>query len=217
MKKTNYAVKISPALKVKVRNFCEENGIKQGHFVEEALRHLCGRPATVADVGCGSGCIAVSLACELSESRIFATELSPEALAVARENAHRHGVEERIDFLLGDLLGPLLEKGPDGRLDAVVSNPPYVSDREMEALAPEVKEHEPRIALAAGPDGLAVIRRLVPQAERLLAPEGLLFFEIGQGLEAPVGRLLQDSAFRLEKVVPDLQGIPRVVMARKHR
>lgn len=181
--------------------------------VEEALAELarCERPR-LADVGCGSGCLAVALAKSLAESVVLAIDASPAALAVARENARRHGVGEGISFLVGDLLSPLFEA--PGELDAVVSNPPYIPDSEIETLAPEVSEHEPRLALAGGPDGLAVIARLVPQCARALASGGVMVMEIGQGQEAPVSGLVAEAGLELLRVAPDLAGIPRVVVAR---
>jgi release factor glutamine methyltransferase len=182
-------------------------------LVEQALLRLGGRPAKVADVGCGSGCIAVVLASELPEAEIYATDISPAALAVARENAVRQGVGDRIEFLPGDLMEPLYAKGL--RLDAVVSNPPYLIESEMNTLAPEVKEHEPRLALAAGSDGLGVITRLLPQAGELLAEDGLLLLEIGVGMERQAKELVAENGLVWESTVPDLQGIPRVLVAKK--
>jgi release factor glutamine methyltransferase len=101
-------------------------------------------------------------------------------------------------------------------LDAVVSNPPYVPELEMAGLQPEVKEYEPRVALAAGPDGLDIMRRLLPQAESLLAPGGFLLLEIGMGMEQRVKELLTGTALTWQTTVPDLQGFPRVLVAQKH-
>ncbi len=190
-------------------------------LVEEALRELGGGTRTavaarIADVGCGSGCIAIALARELSETHIVAIDISPAALAVARENAIRHEVEGRVELVRGDLLEPLLERG--SRVDAVVSNPPYVVDAEIESLAPEVSEHEPRTALAGGgADGLSVVSRLLVQAYDALKQGGLLFMEIGQGQDRRVAELTSDSGLELLRIVPDLADIPRVVVARKTR
>ena len=187
--------------------------------VEEALRELGGGSGTavalrIADVGCGSGCIAIALARELSETHIVAIDISPAALAVARENAIRHEVDGRVELVLGDLLAPLLERG--SRVDAVVSNPPYVVDAEIESLAPEVSEHEPRTALAGGgDDGLSIVSRLLVQANEALKQGGLLFMEIGRGQDRRVAELTSDSSLELLRIVPDLAGIPRVVVARK--
>lgn len=182
--------------------------------VEAAIARLSDRPARLADVGCGSGCIAVALARELPQAQVYATDISPAALAVARENAERHGVAARITFLQGDLLDPLLEEKGAAALDAVLSNPPYVAEPDLRSLQPEVREHEPRVALAAGPEGLDVIRRLLPAATRLLAPGGYLIIEIAAGMEARVRSLLS-APLAWETTLPDLSGIPRVLVARK--
>jgi release factor glutamine methyltransferase len=158
--------------------------------------------------------VAISIASELPASQVFATDISPAALAVARENASRNGVGSRIEFLHGDLLEPLSNQAV---LDAVVSNPPYISEVDLVDLQPEVKEYEPRVALAAGPDGLAVVRRLLPQAETVLAPGGLLLLEIGIGMEGQVKELLSGTTLVWQTTVPDLQGIPRVLVAEKQR
>jgi release factor glutamine methyltransferase len=184
-------------------------------LVEEAIKRLDDRPVRVADVGCGSGCVAISIAASLPESELYAIDISPAALAVARENARQNDVGSRIEFLQGDLLQPLADRPEPPALDAVVSNPPYVPEPELTGLQPEIKDYEPRIALAAGPDGLAVVRRLLPQAETLLAPGGFLLMEIGLGMETKVKELLSESGLQWETTAPDLQGFPRVVVAQK--
>ncbi len=184
-------------------------------LIEQTLLHLRGRPVKIADIGCGSGCIAVVLAHELPQAQIYATDISPAALAVARENAARHGQGNRIEFFQGDLMGPLAKKGLQAELDAVVSNPPYIIDSEMSALAPEVKEYEPRMALAAGAEGLDIITLLLPQAATLLAEGGFLFLEIGVGMEPRVKKMVEENGLHWEVTVPDLQGIPRVLIAKK--
>jgi len=184
-------------------------------LVEEAIRRLGHRPVRVADVGCGSGCVAISIAASLPDSQLYAIDLSPAALAVAGENARRNEVSSRIEFLQGDLLHPLLDRSEPPLLDAVVSNPPYVPEPDLVGLQPEVKDHEPRLALAAGPDGLDVVRRLLPQAESLLVPGGFLLLEIGMGMENKVKSLLAETRLTWQTTVPDLQGFPRVVVAQK--
>ena len=184
-------------------------------LVEQVLAHHRGGPSRIVDVGCGSGCIAIALAKELPEAEVYATETSPPALAVARDNAQRRGIGERIMFYQGDLLQPLFDKELPCSFDAVVSNPPYITDEEMESLAPEIREYEPRMALAAGKDGLDVIRRLLPEAEDILTTGGRLFLEIGKGMEFQLKELLSKTGLTWEKTVPDLQGIPRIIIAKK--
>lgn len=184
-------------------------------LVEQVTAHHRNGTSRIVDVGCGSGCIAIALAKELPQAEVYATETSPPALAVARDNAQRRGIGERILFYQGDLLQPLFDKGLQDNFEAVVSNPPYITDEEMESLAPEIREYEPRMALAAGKDGLDVIRRLLPEAEAILTKGGRLFLEIGKGMEFQLKELLPKTGLTWEKTVPDLQGIPRVVIARK--
>lgn len=183
-------------------------------LVEAALARLSGVPRPrVIDVGTGSGCIAVSLACELPESLVVATDISLAALRVARLNALRHRVRDRIRCVAGDLLEPL---GPSARFDAVVSNPPYVRRDEIGALQPEVRDHEPRLALEGGEDGLSAHRRLVARAGRHLRPGGWFVLEAGKGQIDAVADLLQKSEdFETVACVRDLTGIERVSVARR--
>jgi release factor glutamine methyltransferase len=166
----------------------------------------------ILDVGTGSGCLAIALARGLKGASVTATDVSPEALAVARRNAARHNVSERIRFLEGDLFGPLA----GGEVfDFIVSNPPYVPRAEIEALAPEVRDHEPRLALDGGEDGLAVFDRLIGEAPAHLAPGGHLLVEINALLEKPSRERFQRHAgYELAKTVHDLAGLPRVLRAR---
>ncbi len=182
-------------------------------LVETALARLRGseRPVLV-DVGTGSGCIALSLALERPDAEVHATEISGAALAVARENARRLGAASRVAFHEGDLLTPVSALA--GRIALVLSNPPYVAEAERDALAPEVRDHEPALALFAGKDGLAVYRRLVPAAAAVLRPGGLLALEIGHGQADAVTRLCREAGLTVETVAADLQGIARVVVAR---
>jgi release factor glutamine methyltransferase len=153
-------------------------------LVEHALRLLKGQAApAVLDLGTGSGCIAVSVAHQCKAARVTAVDVSPDALAVARRNAERHGVADRVGFLPGDLFAPL----PAGAaFDLILSNPPYVTPGELAALAPEVRDHEPRAALDGGPDGLAFYRRITAEAGRFLKPGGSVLVEIGAS--RPSGR-----------------------------
>jgi len=183
-------------------------------LVEAALEALRGaRAPRVADVGTGSGCIALSLAAEKPDAEVYALDISEPALGVARENARRLGLEGRVDFRAGDLLEPL---GADEvPIDLVASNPPYVDPTEREHLPPEVRDYEPAVALIAPGGRFAVYRRLVPAAASALKPGGFLVLEIGLGMDGEVALLCEAGGFAVERVVPDLQGIPRVVIARR--
>lgn len=182
------------------------------HLVEKAIALGAEfvRPRIV-DVGAGSGAIAVALARNLPDAQIVATEISLAALAVARENAERNGVAERVRRVEGDLLAPVAGE----RFDIVVSNPPYVAGRDRGSLSVEVREHEPAQALFAGEDGLEIYRRLIPAAFEALAPGGFVALEIGYGQSDAVGALLSVSGFTKIEFTPDLQGIPRVASARR--
>lgn len=185
-------------------------------LIEQAEVELAGEThLRIADVGCGSGCVTIALASRFPEAELFGIDASPAALAVARENASRHQLLSRIEFWTGDLLTPFLERDETARLRAVVSNPPYIADADLDSLAPEVREHEPRLALSGGPSGLEVIERLIPQASASLEASGLLLLEIGQGQDGAVGEIVEAKGFRLSRIAPDLAGIPRVVVARK--
>ncbi|WP_334110296.1 peptide chain release factor N(5)-glutamine methyltransferase [Thermodesulfitimonas autotrophica] len=184
-------------------------------LVETALALLRGVAAPlVADVGTGCGAIAVSLAVSLPAARIFATDVSPAALAVARENAVRQGVAGRIAFFVGDLLEPLLPAG-EPVLDLVAANLPYIPTGAMHSLPREVRR-EPAVALDGGADGLTLYGRLVPQAGRLLKPGGYLLMEIGPG-QGENALLLVPPPMWEARVEPDLAGRERLVIACRSR
>ncbi len=163
----------------------------------------------IIDVGTGSGCIAIALAKELPDAEIHATDISPDALEIAEANAARHQMQTRIHFHDTDLLRGL---GPDS-FDFVVSNPPYVGESEEDEVQLEVRKFEPRNAVFAGPTGLEVIERLIPEAERVLKPGGWLILEISGTIADGVGRLLEN--WNEVRITNDLQGIPRVALAQK--
>lgn len=167
----------------------------------------------VVDVGTGSGAIAVALAVLNRQVLAYATDLSAGALVVAAENARRQGVTGRVRLLAGDLLEPLRGLGLDGRMAAVVSNPPYIPAGDIPGLQPEVRDYEPRLALAGGPDGLNPYRKLAPAAGDLLAPGGLLAVEVGAGQAEAVAGIFESNGFARTRIVPDLAGIDRVVTA----
>jgi len=188
-------------------------------LVEAVLGCLAERasgPLTVADVGTGSGAIAIALAVELREARIFATDVSPAALAVAVENAHRFRVERRVTFLQGNWTAPLFAVGLAGHLHAVVANPPYIPSAGLAALDPEIVRFEPRLALDGGPDGFAFHRELAAAAPLLLTPGGWLAQEVGEG-QAEVVRALLATVPGLvpHAVVQDLAHRDRVCLAQR--
>jgi len=179
-------------------------------LVETALDLLRGvEQPIVVDVGTGSGCIALSLAVERTDAEVHAIDLSAPALAVARENARRLGLEGRVAFHHGDLLAPVASLA--GRVDLVVSNPPYVDPADRDALAPEVRDHEPALALFPPGDALSVYRRLAPDAVALLRPGGWLAVEVGQGQAAEIAAIFEAAGLAPRSPVEDLQGIARVV------
>jgi release factor glutamine methyltransferase len=182
------------------------------HLVEKviALAQGFARPRIV-DVGTGSGAIAVALACQLPGALITAAEISESALTIARENADRNGVADRIRFLQGDLLDPVAGE----QFDIVVSNPPYVPERDRASLSVEVRDYEPAQALFAGEDGLAVYRRLIPAAFGALVQGGSVALEIGYGQSDAIRALFAGAGFAQIEFASDLQGIPRVASARR--
>ena len=181
-------------------------------LVMEALSRLKSRPnATILDLGTGSGCIAISLAHQLKGINVVAGDISQEALAVARGNAQRHGVADRVHFRHGDLF-KVCEANE--RFDLIVSNPPYISDAELPTLDVGVRGHEPRQALAAGVDGLDFYHRIVADAGPFLKPGGSLLLEIGMTQGDAVRSLLEASPdFGSVTIVNDMSRRPRVVTA----
>lgn len=218
------------------------------HVVESALKRLSlrtdkivsrdaadTRNIRIADVGTGSGCIAVALAKELPNAEIVATDISKEALAVAARNALRHGVADRVHFIHTDLLGALVtgeervtshEPRPEPHhspitthqsqpFDLIVSNPPYVARDDTSSLPPEVREHEPAMALFGGATGIEIYDRLIEQAVPLLVPGGSLVLELGYNSAPHVRSLLENPAWCNIEITDDLAGIPRVITAEK--
>jgi release factor glutamine methyltransferase len=183
-------------------------------LVLEALKRIkpLSAPA-VLDVGTGSGCIAVSIAHQKKDARVTATDVSPDALTVAKKNAAKHGVAERMTFLQGDLFGPL---PPGSTFDLIVSNPPYIAQSEFATLATDVRDHEPRLALDGGPDGLAFYRRIANGVVPLLKPGGSLLLEIGYTQDEAVrGLLAERPELEVGPTLKDVGGHPRVVTAKK--
>jgi release factor glutamine methyltransferase len=174
------------------------------------------QPLTVVDVGTGSGNIAVSLALERPYSRIFALDISPEAVARAQTHVARFNLQDRVSVHCGDLFAPLDGLNLEQQVDVVVCNPPYIPSGSLRKMAAEIVAHEPLVALDAGPYGINIFRRLVQDALRFLRPGGLLAFEFGAGQEVLVQRLVQKSSgYEQFEPIMDYTGVPRVFIAQK--
>ena len=182
------------------------------HVVEAVLARVPrDRPVRIADVGTGSGAIALALAAHLPHARMDALDISPEALAVADENARAPGLAERVRFLESDLLAAVAGE----QYECIVSNPPYVASGED--LEPQVALWEPRRALFAGPDGMDAYRALLPQAAEQLSPGGFIALELGQGQQEALSALFAHNGRWTEPAyLPDLRGIARVALAALH-
>jgi len=176
----------------------------------QSMDGLESSSSRIVDVGTGSGAIAIALTKELPTAEMHATDISPEALEVARANAARHNLDSRIEFRQSDLLEGFSPRS----LDFVVSNPPYVGESEEESVQLEVRKFEPRNAVFSGPTGLEIIERLIPEAQTALKPGGWLVFEISGTIADRVRPLL--SSWSEVEIRNDLQGIARVAMARKN-
>ena len=184
-------------------------------LVLAALDSLKGKPAPrVLDLGTGSGCIAVSLAHQCQSAQITATDISPDALTIAEQNARTHGVAEQITFRKGDLFEAVSDSPM--QYDLIVSNPPYIPQAELANLPADVRDHEPRVALDGGPDGLAYYRRIIAEAATYLLPGGMLLLEIGWDQnEAVRGLIAEQNALELCPSLKDKAGRFRVVQARR--
>jgi release factor glutamine methyltransferase len=184
------------------------------HLVEEVIRLAAlfdKADLRIADIGTGSGIIAVAVAHALPQAHISAIDSSAQALAIAKENAEQNQLADRIAFFEGDLLAPLAGQS----FDIIASNPPYIPTTDSESLSIEVREHEPHSALFAGNDGLDIYRRLIPDARELLTPGGWLVLEIGYGQQQAIEELLTAHRYSDIHFIADYQGIPRVVSARR--
>ncbi|HZD32835.1 MAG TPA: peptide chain release factor N(5)-glutamine methyltransferase [Candidatus Angelobacter sp.] len=183
------------------------------HLVETVLELAREVPAAqIVDVGTGSGCVALALAHELKGAEVYAVDLSADALEIARANAARLQLSDRVRFLQSNVLEALAGRRD---FDIIVSNPPYVGLDEADKVQRSVFEFEPRMAVFAGANGLDVIRPLIEQAGAALKPGGWLAMEIGYSMRDAVIALLNPTLWDEPSVVPDLQGIPRVIAARK--
>jgi release factor glutamine methyltransferase len=178
-------------------------------LVEEALKFLAPRESPrVLDIGTGSGAISVAIAMNALDAHLVATDISEAALEVARRNAMRHRCEDRIDFIRVDLF-----HSGDARFDLIVSNPPYIADGDLDALQPEIRLHEPCLALSAGPDGLDFYRRIAADCRSRLNPDGAVIVEIGAGQASAVEALFRRAGFSNIDAVRDLARIERVIRA----
>jgi release factor glutamine methyltransferase len=200
------------------------------HLIEVAIERLAEKrnvPLRIADVGTGSGCIAIALAMEFPNANITATDISTEALKVAQRNAARHEVSKRIEFTEADLLQARVPQEQSSHspldtshyafasqklFDVIISNPPYIAPHEAKSLPREVRDHEPSQALFAGPKGTEIYERLIAQAEKKLKNNGLLILELGYNSEESVSKLLRErSGWKGLQIKKDLAGIVRVI------
>lgn len=171
------------------------------------------RTIRIADLCTGSGCVAITLAKHLPNARIIACDISPEALKVAKANAAKLEVEDRVEFVESDLMATGFS---DTNFDIIVSNPPYVTKAEFEKLAKSVRDFEPKLALVAGEDGLSVIRRIVEQADQHLTPDGSLLIEISPMIAESLQQWVDaQSAWKLERFIKDLAGLTRIAAIRR--
>jgi len=184
-------------------------------LVEETAQAIgAQRRSLVADVGTGSGCIAIAVAKTCPHATLWATDISWPALVVAQRNAVRQDIGKQIKFVQADLLGPFTAI-KEGIFDAIVSNPPYIPEGELDGLQSEVKRYEPRLALAAGADGMTYYRRLFPAAAVLLKPAGCLIVELGMGQLNAVGILAERAGLSVARCRKDHAGIERALVLRR--
>jgi len=188
-------------------------------LVQEVIRHLPrGDCPTLVDVGTKSDCMAVTLARALPSARIYATDLSVQALETAKRNALRHGLDSAICWLEGDLLAPLAGGACDSAVTAIVANPPYIRESEWNGLQPEVSGYEPRMALVAGATGTELHERLLNEAASFLAPGGLLAMELGPGQGADLRAKIETMpVYASVDILPDEAGIDRIVIVERVR
>lgn len=182
-------------------------------LVEKVLELIKGKAEPkIADVCTGSGAIAVSLAYYIPHAYVYASDISPEAIDCCRQNIERHGLKGRVKTLQGDLLEPLFEEGLEGKLDALVSNPPYISKKDMESLPTTIRCFEPHLALYGGKEGLDFYERILRDAARLLKKGGILAFEIGYDQRDAIIKLIQDHGVFVDiRTEKDLAGFDRVI------
>ena len=169
-----------------------------------------GQPVTALDFGTGTGCIAIALAAHCPEARIIALDLSPDALALARQNVELNRLTERVQFVHGDGFAPL---PPETQFDLIVSNPPYIASAEIETLEPEVRDFDPRLALDGGADGLSFYRRLAREARPFLKPAGKIMLEFGDGQGGDIQNIFEGEKWIVEEIKSDYSQRPRILVA----
>ncbi|HKG59179.1 MAG TPA: peptide chain release factor N(5)-glutamine methyltransferase [Pyrinomonadaceae bacterium] len=197
------------------REFCVTPDVliprPETELLVEAALEVSGRGEVfICDVGTGSGCIAVTLLCEIPDARAVAVDKSPAALEITKLNAAKQSVADRTVFVVSDCFDAL--DASEYQFDLIVSNPPYVSEAALSGLQREVRDHEPLVALSPGPDGLSLIRRLLAEAPAYLKPNGHMLVEIGFDQGEKVQSLVDETVWTLLEVRPDLQSIPRIVV-----
>lgn len=181
-------------------------------LVERAIRFLSNRTSPrFCEIGTGSGCIAISVLHEVTKASAITCDISGKAIEVAERNAKRNGVAGRLELIMSDVFNSF----PATEFDAVLSNPPYVPEIDLATLQPEVRDHEPEVALSPGGDGLSVIERLINEAPFFLQTGGMLLFEMGFNQSGRVREMVDDSVWADIDFLPDLQGIPRIFSAVK--
>ena len=186
-------------------------------LVEIVIERLKSNPSPkIIDIGTGSGAIAVSLAKNLTNSSVIATDISPDALIVAKDNARMNKVEGQIEFLPGDLFDPLKHRHLEGTIDGIVSNPPYVSQEEFDQLPKEVRGYEPVVALKSNQDGISFHKRIIEGSVDFLKSDGILALEVGLGQARQVAAFLEEfDKFKHVEIKKDLGGIERIVVSAK--
>jgi len=187
-------------------------------LVEQVIEHCKQRigagekQITVLDLCTGCGAVAISIAKEVPQARLWATDLSPEAISIARANAQKHGVLEKIEFLEGDLFEPVRDK--KDHFHIIVANPPYVAEEDYEKLPPEVREYEPRMSLDGGPDGMVLIERILRNAPDFLTSAGVVMIEMDPMQVVKAKDLVASlSVYKICRVIKDYSGLDRVVIA----
>ncbi|KKO18308.1 MAG: peptide chain release factor N(5)-glutamine methyltransferase [Candidatus Brocadia sp.] len=186
--------------------------------IEKSQNMSCKDEIILVDIGAGSGAIAITLAKKIDKARIFAVDISADALSVARMNAGRHGVLHKITFVCGDTFEPLTAYGLESKVHFIVSNPPYVSSGEFRHLPKEVRDYEPYVALVSGPDGLRMFKRIITHVKAWLRPSGFLLFEVGEKQAQTVLQFLEDTGwFNKTAFIKDYQNINRIVVAQREK